>query len=201
MFLSYNMLCEGFSLFAVYIQFCNEVHISSEVLSFLHRWEYCWKWFRYRCQNRIEKYYHHDGEQLGFCKYIHIKTPARRAKNNISLSEIITIIIICHRKKLTTIIIREMHEFSHQFSTVRVNATNPWYGEGLGNWYSYFCHSMSAYFPLDFHHTVYFITWDMHGFLHQFPRLRKKINKTHGMGRVWEIETHTFPIAWVLFSH
>ena len=27
-------------------------------------------------------------------------------------------------------------------------------------------------------------------------------NKTHhGMGKVWEIDTHTFPIVWVFFSH
>ena len=29
----------------------------------------------------------------------------------------------------------------------------------------------------------------------------KKCNKTHGMGRTWEIGNHTFPIVWVLFSH
>ena len=28
-----------------------------------------------------------------------------------------------------------------------------------------------------------------------------KCNKTHSMGKVWEIGTHTFPIVWVLFSH
>ena len=28
-----------------------------------------------------------------------------------------------------------------------------------------------------------------------------KCNKTHGMGKVWEIDNHTFPIVWVLFSH
>ena len=28
-----------------------------------------------------------------------------------------------------------------------------------------------------------------------------KCNKTHGMGKVWEIDTHTFSIVWVLFSH
>lgn len=25
-------------------------------------------------------------------------------------------------------------------------------------------------------------------------------NKSHGMGKVWEINTHIFPIVWVLFS-
>ena len=28
-----------------------------------------------------------------------------------------------------------------------------------------------------------------------------KCNKTHGMGKVWEIHNHTFSIAWVLFYH
>ena len=29
----------------------------------------------------------------------------------------------------------------------------------------------------------------------------RKCKKTHGMGKVWEIDNHTFPIIWVLFSH
>ena len=28
-----------------------------------------------------------------------------------------------------------------------------------------------------------------------------KCNKTHRMGRTWEIGNHTFPIVWMLFSH
>ena len=28
-----------------------------------------------------------------------------------------------------------------------------------------------------------------------------KCNKTHRMGKTWEIGIHTFPIVWVLFSH
>ena len=28
----------------------------------------------YGCQNRIEDYYHHDEEQLGFYKRVHMKT-------------------------------------------------------------------------------------------------------------------------------
>ena len=34
-------------------------------------------WIWYICQNRIDNCYHHDGEQLGFCKKIHIKTQSR----------------------------------------------------------------------------------------------------------------------------
>ena len=28
-----------------------------------------------------------------------------------------------------------------------------------------------------------------------------KGNKTHGIGKVWEIDTHTFPLVWMQFSH
>ena len=36
-------------------------------------------WVWYRCQNRIEKYYHHDGEQLTFYQEaLHIKTQAEK---------------------------------------------------------------------------------------------------------------------------
>ena len=40
--------------------------------------------------------------------------------------------------------------------------------ENLGNWYSYFSHSMGAFFPLDSHSMVYFIICEIHGFPHQF---------------------------------
>ena len=43
---------------------------------------------------------------------------------------------------------------------------NPWCRESLGNWYSYFSHSMGAFFPLDSSPRVYFIIWEMHGFPH-----------------------------------
>ena len=54
---------------------------------------------------------------------------------------------------------------------------NPWYGESLGNWYSYFSHCMGAFFPLDPHFMVYFITWEMHVFSHQFPITWEKTTK------------------------
>ena len=41
-------------------------------LSFLHRWDYCWK-CEFDTDVKIEKYYHHDGKQLGFYKTVHIK--------------------------------------------------------------------------------------------------------------------------------
>ena len=46
---------------------------------------------------------------------------------------------------------------------------NPLYVENLGNRYSYFSHSMGAFFPLDSHSMVYFIICEIHGFPHQFP--------------------------------
>lgn len=39
------------------------------------------------------------------------------------------------------------------------------------------------------------------GFPVNFPKITGKYNKTYGMGEVWEIDTHTFPIVWLLFSH
>ena len=35
------------------------LHLPSDMLSFLHRWDYCWKW-------EVENYDHHDEEQIGF---------------------------------------------------------------------------------------------------------------------------------------
>ena len=53
-------------------------HTSNKMLSFLHRWDYCWDYdflFWYRCQNR--KSYHYDGEQLNFLNKIYIKTRSK----------------------------------------------------------------------------------------------------------------------------
>ena len=44
----------------------------------------------YRCQSKIETYYHHDGKELGFYKIVHIKTFRLSKKNNILvMSEVI----------------------------------------------------------------------------------------------------------------
>ena len=48
-------------------------------------------WIWYRCQNRIENYYHHDEEQLGFYKKVHIKTQSMSKKKNV--------LVILYRKK------------------------------------------------------------------------------------------------------
>ena len=46
---------------------------------------------------------------------------------------------------------------------------------------------------------VCFTIWEMHGFSHEFPIVQENCNKTHFMGRTWEIGTHTFPIVRFLF--
>ena len=45
----------------------------------------------YRCQNRIENYYHHDEEQLGFYKKLHIKIQSMSKKKDV--------LVILDRKK------------------------------------------------------------------------------------------------------
>ena len=40
-------------------------------------------WIWYRCQNRIENYYHHDEEQLGFYKKVHTKTQSMSKKKDV----------------------------------------------------------------------------------------------------------------------
>ena len=59
---------------------------------------------------------------------------------------------------------------------------NPLYRENLGNWQSYYSHSMGSFFPFDSHLMVYFIIWEMHGFSHQFPIARENATKPI----VWE---------------
>ena len=56
---------------------------------FSYLWGYCWKCeFDYRCQNRIENYYHHDGEQLFFKKtYFKLQSKMKDVLVIISLQE------------------------------------------------------------------------------------------------------------------
>ena len=83
-----------------------------------------------------------------------------------------------HRKKLTDVIIWEVHGFPHKFSTVRENATKPMVWGKSGKLILYFSHSVGAFFPLDSHPMVYFIIWQMHGFPHQFSKLRENAKKS-----------------------
>ena len=59
---------------------------------------------------------------------------------------------------------------------------NPTYAESLGNWYSYFSHSIAAFFPLDWHPMVYFIICEMYRFPRQFPKERENSGKSIELG-------------------
>ena len=54
---------------------------------------------------------------------------------------------------------------------------NPWYGESLGNWYSYFSHRMGGFFTSDSYPMVYFNIWEMYEFPHKFPMVRENATK------------------------
>ena len=86
-----------------------------------------------------------------------------------------------------------MHWFPHKFPTVQENATKLMVWESMGNWYSYFSHSMVAFFPLGFHPVVYFIIWKMHGFPHQFPKLRENATKPKVWGKSGKLKLILFP--------
>ena len=105
-----------------------------------------------------------------------------------------------HRKKLTNLITWEMHGISHQFPIVWENATKPTIWGEPGKLVIILFPQYEYFFPIRF---------PSYGILHHmgnawvFPSIShstKKSNKTHRMGRTWEIGTHTFPIARVLFS-
>ena len=59
--------------------------------------------------------------------------------------------------------------FSINFPKLEKIQQNSLYGKDLGNCYLYFSHSMGAFFPLDSHPMILFITWEMYGFSNQFP--------------------------------
>ena len=74
---------------------------------------------------------------------------------------------------------------------------NPSYEENLGNWYSYFSHSMGAFFPLDSHSMVYFIICEIHGFPHQFPVARESAAKSIELGESRKL----VPIFSLTYGH
>ena len=112
--------------------------------------------------------------------------------------------------------IREMHGFARQFpkaceivgnliewekpkKMVSGKILQNWsYLENLENWYSYFTHSMGAFFPLDLHSVVYFIICEMHGFPHQFPVAWKnavksiKLGETRKLVPIFSLSMNTF---------
>ena len=77
---------------------------------------------------------------------------------------------------------------------------NPWYGESLGNWYSYFSDSMGDFFPLDSHSIAYFVIWEMHGFPHQFLIVRENASKPFVLGEPGKLVLIIFPYYGRFFS-
>ena len=47
------------------------------MLSFLHRWDYCWK-CEFDIDVKTENHYNHDGEKLPFYKKVRIKTQSKK---------------------------------------------------------------------------------------------------------------------------
>ena len=90
--------------------------------------------------------------------------------------------------------------FSINFPHYRKMQQNPWYGESLGNRYSYFSHSMGAFFPLDYHSMIYFIIWEMHGFPHQFLIVRENATKRIVLGEPGKLVLILFPYYGRIFS-
>ena len=74
---------------------------------------------------------------------------------------------------------------------------NSSYLENLENWYSYFTHSMGAFFPLDLHSVVYFIICEMHGFPHQFPIAWENAVKSIKLGETRKL----VPIFSLTYGH
>ena len=63
------------------------VHIKWDVIisSSLRLLLKVWIWYRY--QNRLQNYYHLDGEKLGFYRKVHIKTRAKgRCSSNLCIA-------------------------------------------------------------------------------------------------------------------
>ena len=83
--------------------------------------------------------------------------------------------------------------FSINFPLCAKMQQNPWYGEILWNWYSYFFHSMGAFLPSDSHPMVYFIIWETHGFLHQFHIVRENATKSTVWGETGKLILILFP--------
>ena len=93
----------------------------------------------------------------------------------------------------------EMFGFPHKFPTAPENATKSWYGESLGNWYSYFSHSMGAFFPSDSHRMVYFSIWEMHGFPHKFLTALENATKPMVRGNSGKLILILFPYYGYFF--
>ena len=73
------------------------------------------------------------------------------------------------------------------------------YGVNLGNWYSYFFHSMGHLSPYNSHPTVRFLIWEMHGFPHQFLIVEEYAAKLIVWGENGKLVVILFPYYWHFF--
>ena len=76
---------------------------------------------------------------------------------------------------------------------------NPLYVENQGNWYSYFFHSMGAFFQLDSHSMVYFKIREIHGLPLQFPIAWENAVKSMGLGEPRKL-VPIFSLTYEYFS-
>ena len=105
-----------------------------------------------------------------------------------------------HRKKLTNLIIWEMHGFSHQFPIARKNATKPTVWGGPGKLVLILFPQYGCSFPIGFpSYGSFHYIGNVQVFL-SISNSIGKISKNHQIGKAWEISSHTFSIVWVLFS-
>ena len=90
-------------------------------------------------------------------------------------------------------IIWEMQGFPINFPKLEKIQQNSSYGKDLGNCYLYFSHSMGAFFPLDSHPMILFITWEMYGFFNQFPIAWENSAKTMKWAKPRKLVLILFP--------
>ena len=90
--------------------------------------------------------------------------------------------------------------FPINFSQYGKMQQNPLYGVTLGNWYSYFSHSMGDFSPYDSHPMVYFIKREMHGFPHQFAIVQENTTKPILWGELGKLVLLLFPQYGRFFS-
>lgn len=97
-----------------------------------------------------------------------------------------------HRKKLTNLIILEMHRFSDQFLITRENATKPILWRKSGKLVLILCLLYGCFFSIGFLSYGRLHIWEIHGFPNQLPIVWENATVPILQG---EIGTHTFPIV------
>ena len=75
---------------------------------------------------------------------------------------------------------------------------NPWNWESLGDCYLFFPQSTGTFLPSD-SHPMYFMTWEMHGFPHQFPIAWENAAKSIKLGELGRL-VPIFPLKYGYFS-